>query len=239
MVFSTNNYGDLIITEYVNSRKVRVKFIETGYETFTSICHIRKGSVKDRLKPTVCGVGIIGNEPSEVNGTPLKEYTLWLAMIHRCYGKKSHNNTYKDCFVSDNFKYYPYFKQWCNNQTGFSNQGWELDKDILVKGNKIYSEDTCCFVPAEINTLVVKCDNRRGKHSVGTSYHKNHKKFAANLSIKGKQTHIGYFNTELEAFFAYKKAKEAYIKSLLSKWYGQIDPRVYEVLVRYEVEITD
>ena len=239
MVFSTHNYGDLIVTEYVNSRNVCVKFVETGYETFATIGNIRNGNIKDRLQPTVCGVGIVGNESSEVDGVRLKEYDLWLAMIHRCYGKKSHNSSYKDCSVSENFKYYPYFKEWCNKQVGFNQDGWCLDKDILIKGNRIYSEHVCVFVPNEVNLLTVKCDNKRGEYVIGTSYRKKYKKFAANLSIGGKQTHIGHFDTELEAFMAYKNEKETYIIETVTKWKDQIDPRVYEALLNYQVEITD
>ena len=95
------------------------------------------------------------------------------------------------------------------------------------------------FVPNEINLLPVKCDSSRGKYIVGTSYHNNHKKFAANLSINGKTTHIGLFNTELEAFYAYKAAKEAYIKEVANRWKGKIDPRAYDALMNYQVEITD
>lgn len=239
MVFNTSNYGDLIITKYVNSKTVHVLFKETGFKTVTTISHIQNGSVKDKLKPSVCGVGVIGYETSRVDGVVLKEYALWLSMLHRCYGKKSQNCSYKDCSVSDNFKCYPYFKAWCNKQIGFNKEGFELDKDILIKGNKIYSEDTCCFVPKEINILLTRRNKARGRYPLGVSYHKNHKKFAANISVDGNQTYVGYFNTEGEAFNAYKHTKEAYIKELANKWKDQIDPRVYGALINYQVEITD
>ena len=51
--------------------------------------------------------------------------------------------------------------------------------------------------------------------------------------------YLGLFNTELEAFYAYKQAKETYIKEVANKWKDQIDPRVYNALMKYEVEITD
>lgn len=237
MLFNTRNYGELVITKYVNNKEVYVKFIETGYETKAGLSDIRNGKVKDRLVSSVCGVGVIGDETTKVNSKVLKEYLLWHNMLKRCYCEKLHKRkpSYETCEVSENFKSYPYFKEWCNSQIGFNQDGWHLDKDILVKGNKVYSEDTCCFVPKEINILLVKHDKRRSDYLLGVDCHKNRKQFRARCSDK----HLGWFNTELEAFHVYKQAKEQYIKELANKWKDQIDPRAYEALMKYEVEITD
>ena len=56
---------------------------------------------------------------------------------------------------------------------------------------------------------------------------------------KGKSEHLGFFNTEIEAFNAYKVAKEAFVKEQANKYKSQIDPRAYEALMNYTVEITD
>ena len=114
---------------------------------------------------------------------------------------------------------------------------FHLDKDILVKGNKIYSEDTCCFVPICINNLFTLRGLKRGELLIGVS--KKGDRFCASIHKHGKQKGLGTFDTELEAFWAYKEAKEAYIKELAEKWKDQIDPRVYEALMKYQVEITD
>lgn len=74
--------------------------------------------------------------------------------------------TYKDCEVSENFKSYEYFYEWCNKQIGFGNEYWQLDKDLLIKGNKVYSENTCHFIPKEINLVLTKSDKKRGEHQV-------------------------------------------------------------------------
>lgn len=50
---------------------------------------------------------------------------------------------------------------------------------------------------------------------------------------------IGYFDNFNDAFLAYKKAKEAYLKEQAEKWKGKIDERAYNALMNYTVEITD
>ena len=142
--------------------------------------------------------------------------------------------------MSENFRSYEYFYEWCNKQIGFDNEGWQLDKDLLIKGNKIYSESTCIFIPKEVNTLLTKRTNSRGEYLIGVCWSNTNKAFRAMVSKnKGKREHLGYFKTELEAFNAYKQAKESFIKEQAEKWKSQIDPRAYEALMNYEVNIDD
>ena len=240
-VFETKNDGKLRVIEYRGHLDVIVKFEDTGYETTTRANQLRKGEVKDRSLPSVYGVGIIGNGITRVCGVETKDHQLWNSMLRRCYDEKYSNKypTYKDCEVSDNFKYFPYFKDWCSKQTGFGKEGWQLDKDILVKGNKVYSEDVCAFVPSEVNSLFIKRDSLRGDCPVGVRYRKRFDKFESQVTLYGKMVYLGTFNTPEEAFCAYKEAKEAYIKEVANKWKDQINPRVYEALMKYRVEITD
>ena len=121
-VFKTKSYGDLIITKYVNSKAVCVKFVVTGYETTTQAINVITGSVRDRLLPTVNGIGITGDSQVKVDGKHTKEYRLWNNMLKRCYsvGCQKVRPTYIDCSVSENFRYLQYFKEWCNNQIGFN-----------------------------------------------------------------------------------------------------------------------
>ena len=236
LVFNTNNSGVCVVVNYTNYDDVTVKFVETGYETKTRMDNLKLGKVKDYLHPSIYGKGVLG-EGFKQSESQSYSFQLWKNMLKRCYSEVSFKKSpsYEQCLTSETFNHYQQFKTWCNQQLGFGNTGWELDKDILVKGNKIYSEDTCCFVPKEINLLLVKHDKGRGNYSLGVDYHKSRKQFRARCSDK----HLGWFNTELEAFLAYKEAKEQYIKEVANKWKDQIDPRAYEALMKYEVEITD
>ena len=235
--------GDFKIVKYNNKRNVEIQFLNTGFKAVVELGNIRKGEVKDRYSPSVFGVGIIGAKyPVSEGGVKTREYALWKNMLQRCYSNayKKKNPTYIDCEVSNKFKNYEYFYEWCHKQVGFNNKGWQLDKDLLVKGNKVYSENVCVFLPQEINSLLTKRTASRGGHLIGVYWNKKDKAFVAQVSKnKGKSEHLGFFNTELEAFNAYKQAKEVFIKEQAEKWKSQIDVRAYNALMNYEVGIDD
>ena len=237
------NSGDFKIVKYNDAHNVEIRFLKTGFETSVQLGSIRNGSVKDPFSPSVYGIGVVGVKyPIRVNGVQTKEYELWQSMLKRCYSDTYQKKypTYEGCEVSDNFKNYEYFYEWCQNQIGFGIEGFELDKDLLIKGNKVYNESTCVFIPAEINSLLTKCTASRGECLIGVSWHKRDKVFVAQVSKnKGKQEHLGYFKTEIEAFNAYKTAKESFVKERANKWKGKIDPRAYNALMNYTVDITD
>ncbi len=242
-VCKSNLSGNFKIVEYNNKTNVKIQFLKTGYEMVAQLGHIKNGVVKDPYLPSVYGVGILGNKyQAKINGVITKEYDLWSNMLERCYNDvyKKKYPTYESCEVSDKFKSYEYFCEWCNKQIGFDTEGFELDKDLLIKGNKVYNESTCVFIPAEINSLLTKCTASRGEHLIGVCWDKKGKAFKAQISKnKGKREHLGYFKTEIEAFKAYKTAKESFVKEQANKWKSQIDKRAYDSLMNYTVEITD
>lgn len=245
-VFSTKNNGDLVVIEYKRRNRVVVKFIDTGYVKTTHMHLILEGKVKDKLKPTVYGVGVVGDESCVENGVVLKEFKLWASMLQRCYDEELKKNypSYKSCTTEPYFNSFANFKDWCSNQIGFGSKDengkhFALDKDILIKGNKIYSPETCCFVPNEINNLLSPNKVNRGNTPIGVSFHKRDEKYQAYLSTGASRMYLGGFMSAEEAFYAYKQAKEDYIKQVADKWRNKIDPRVYEALVNYQIEITD
>ena len=251
-VCKSKSSGDFKILKYNNARNVVIQFLKTGFETIAQLGDIKIGKVKDPYSPSVFGVGVVGTKyPIRVNGRNTKEYALWQNMLVRCYSdinvcdvSKKKYPTYEGCEVSENFKSYEYFYEWCHSQIGFDNEGWQLDKDLLtkgnIKGNKVYSESTCVFIPREINQLLVKCTASRGEHLIGVCWDKTKKAFKAQVNKnKGMQEYLGYFKTELEAFNAYKTAKEDFVKEQANEWKDRIDPRAYEALMNYTVDITD
>ena len=241
------NSGEFKILKYNDTANVEIQFLKTGFETVARLNNIRSGEVKDPYVASIHGVGILGTKyPSMINGVQTKEYVLWKNMLERCYSdvyKKKHP-TYEGCEVSENFKSYEYFYEWCYSQIGFGNDGngspFQLDKDLLIKGNKVYSESTCVFLPKEINSVLTKSTASRGEHLIGVHWSNTNKAFVAQVNkSKGKREWLGAFKTEIEAFNVYKTVKETFIKEQANEWKSQIDPRAYNALMNYQVEITD
>lgn len=187
----------------------------------------------------MCGNGKFS---SRVGGVITREYMIWGGIFTRCTSEKYSRRfpTYADCDASENFKNFQYFAEWCQGQVGFDQSKWELDKDILIKGNKIYSEDNCVFLPKEINYLFVKRNSERGNLPIGVFLHKGTGKYIAACSQgKNRKAYIGLFNTPQEAFYNYKTVKENYIKVVAEKYKCDIDERLYYALLSYCVDIDD
>ena len=163
-------------------------------------------------------------------------------MFFRCYDTKNIKRypTYQDVSVCEEWHNYQNFAKWFEeNYNPEVMEGWHLDKDIIVKGNKIYSPETCCFVPSDINYLITKANSIRGDYPIGVKFNKKRNKFYAILTKYNKPFLVGTYTTAEEAFYAYKEAKEAHIKEVADKWKEQITDKVYKSLINYKIEITD
>ena len=235
------------IVEYVDYQNITVQFKKTGELVKTTYNAFVKGLVKSHFTPTVYGIGITGLQPTrDENGEKLDSYICWTDMLRRCYSAKYQEKqpTYKGCSVSECWLYYPNFKKWYDeNYYNINNKTSQLDKDVLVKGNKVYSPDTCVFVPNFINSLFTKRQNDRGAFPIGVYYNKTKKKYVAQLSVfkdgKKVRKHLGYFTTANEAFEVYKQAKEAYIKEIADEYKDKIPVELYEAMYSYRVDIDD
>ena len=241
-VFKTNNYGDVEVTEYIDSHNITVKFLNTGAIKNTTASALTTGILKDSEVHDTHKYGVMDIPKSVGRGgrcDPL--YHKWNGMVQRCYNPKNKigNPAYEACTSSETFRHFSKFKSWYYSQIGCEQEDWHLDKDILIKGNKVYSEDTCCIVPPEINCALIGNKKVRGSFPQGVIYNSTKTRYRARIQRGDKWESLGTYDTPEEAFYAYKPVKEAYIKSLAEKWKDQIDPRVYESLMNWTIEITD
>lgn len=151
-------------------------------------------------------------------------------------GKKQQQSPlYVGCFST--FDGFQDFAEWCQEQRGF-HEGFHLDKDLLTRGNKEYGKDTCVFIPQQVNKLLTKRDRDRGPYPIGVTM--DHGRFRASCNVgTGVAKYLGGYGTPTEAFCVYKNFKESYMKAVAEHWKDKIDPRAYEALINYTVEITD
>lgn len=242
---NVNHQGcSMKIVEYIDSRNVIVQFQdETKFKVRATYSQFQTGQVKNPYTPSVLGVGIIGSKYSaQINGKKKKEYKTWQNMLGRCnHGYKS----YDKVTCCKEWLLYENFYEWLHKQENFDRwlvgDRWNIDKDILIKGNKIYSPDTCCLVPHNVNSLFVKSDAIRGELPVGVVKNGNGYQSYCTNPFTHKAEYIGFYSTPMEAFLAYKKIKEEYIKQVARIEFdnGNIIKSCYNAMMNYEVEITD
>lgn len=237
-VFASTNSGDFKVVEYIDQKNVVIEFLYTGTRLVARIGNILNGLVKDRMYPSVYGVGITGEKIPVVDGKRCKQRELWVRMLDRCYSKGKNKPTYEGCSVSENFKYYPFFKEWCEKQIGFDVKGFALDKDILVKGNKVYSEDACVFVPQEINNILTYKKSTNKGLSASVALQKSGR-YSVSFRKDRITQNLGRFDTPEKAFQVYKTAKEDRLKCLAEKWKDFITEKCYNALLNWEIKIDD
>lgn len=240
-----NNYGSkMIIVEYNGANDIVVEF-EFGYKVHTTYQNFKKGNVKSAYDKSVFNFGYIGegNYKPSINKKDTHFYSLWVQMLRRCFDKKLQEKqpTYKDCTVTEEWHNFQNFAQWYHdNYYEIEGRQMQLDKDILIKGNKKYSPETCVFVPQNINALFVKADMRRGKLPIGVSYCKHNMKYKSECHDgTGTKIYLGYSQTPIDAFEVYKSYKELVIKDVANDYLGKIPMKLYRAMIAYDVEIDD
>ena len=246
-----NNQGSLMrIIEYNKCSDIVIEFqdkyktrVYTNYQAFNS------GNVNNPYYPSAYGVGITGNKyPVSVNRKNIKEYRTWRDMLRRCFDEeyREKHPTYKDTTCCDDWLLYENFYEWLHKQENFdkwlNGKRWSIDKDIIIKGNKIYSPDTCLLVPHNVNSLFTKGDAMRNDLSIGVAKCSDGYMAHCHNTFKSKKSeYIGIYSTPKQAFQAYKKYKENIIKQIAQEEYnkGNIIEKCYDAMMEYKVEITD
>lgn len=212
-----------------NSTKVCIICPTHGEFWQRPVAHInlRQGCAKcyhESVKKPVYGVGI--NDVDYVFET--KDYKIWRNMLERCYCEKTQEKfpTYKGCTVCEEWHLFSNFKKWFHDNYV---EGWELDKDILFINNKMYSPQTCCFVPREINSFLRRSDVNK---QAGI-YPTQNGKYAAIIRVDGKQKRLGVFNSFMEAKEARDKVFRNKLDKITSKYIGVMPPHVFNACRAY------
>jgi hypothetical protein len=209
-------YGEYEIVKYYNCEKVRVRFVQTGYEYCTSYNHIQASEVFDAFHK---------GKYNNIKGcaeADSKAYKSWYNMLYRVNNCKG----YECASVCDAWLIFANYRDWYNAQ--YKEEGWHLDKDILSNGSGAYSPETCCFLPSRVNTFFEK-----HKKAKGYSYNKRRKKFEAYCRNMGKYIHLGMFETAEDARRAYLVFKRNLLKSIMEPYKDKISGRIYKAMEEY------
>lgn len=246
---SYNNFGNkMTIVKYNNAREIVVIFDDFNYEKTTTYFDFRRGKVKCPYDKNYSGVGYIGVGKYEITdkyGNKTKSYRTWQNILDRCYKKrKSSEKYYENITVCDEWHNFQLFSKWFDeNYYEIDGEEMQLDKDILTKGNEVYSPENCIFVPKRINTLFVNSSKSRGKYPIGVCWNKRDEKFDVHCSVikDGKKTNkfIGSFSDVYSAFNRYKSYKETYIKKVADEYKDSIPKKLYEAMYNYKINIED
>lgn len=193
----------------------------------------------------VFGVGVndmdVQIKPLDSVSNPI--YTKWQRMLERSYCSKYKNKfpTYMNVSVCERWLTFSHFREdYLNLVSGIEGrENFILDKDLLVKGNRLYSLETCSLLPAKVNSFLTSCNTRRGELPRGVSKRSKGYKFMVTLSYNGLNRNLGDFNTPEEAFLVYKNAKEAAARVLAEENRSLLLPNEFNALYNFSVEITD
>lgn len=180
--------------------------IDGKYRDEVRYKHVKSGSIKNKLHPSIFGTGFVGiGIFSRVKHK--KAYMVWNSMITRCYGidyQKRHP-TYKGVITHYDWHNFQNFARWF-----YENyiDGYDLDKDLLSNGSKIYSPHTCCFIPHEINLFIANVKPVNSSDKTGVDWSKRAQKWRVQIRIGGSKKVLGYYSDIDEAANVYKRARK-------------------------------
>lgn len=221
--YISNEGIEWTILEYINSKNITIT------NEFGDIRNVEKKqlkNVKSMNFKSILGIGFRGCSDYDINSI---SYIKWVDMLKRCYSTKNKlkNITYSNIIVCDEWHNYSNFRDWFDKHYI---EGWDLDKDLSK--STIYSPDTCCFLPHDINTFLANKQLNNTTGYTGLSFLRG--KFQVSLKKYGKPKYIGVYNSKKEAYSAYCIEREKYAKELAIKWKDQLDKDIFLKIYNYK-----
>ena len=211
----------------VDRQNITVRF-DDGYETVALKTNVLKGNVRNPNFKSYFGVGYRGAGSHTMHGK--LSYNKWHNMLVRCYDEeyKSQHPTYEGVHCCLEWHNYQNFTDWFHKQVGCGEKGFELDKDLLFKGNEIYSPETCILVPQELNKILGNTGIDRG---ISTRPDLNGKWMIRCNTVHG-EIYLGC-HPRVAAIKIYQDFKLNYIKERAEFWKDRVDSKVYEALMNF------
>ena len=230
---TNNKYGtEMKIIQIIDTSNIYVEFQdEYHYIKKTTFQNFGRGRLINPYDKSIYGIGYLGDGDYKVwvNGHKTDTYGVWHDMIERCYNEKRRHvhKAYEDCSVCNEWLNYQTFCKWYYENYYSTGEGrMHLDKDILVKGNRIYSPKTCVFVPQRINMMFIHQPNKLGLPTGMTKSSKGYRTL-----YNGKL--LGIYSTLDEAMNHYMKAKRLHIKEVANEYKNRIPDKLYQALINW------
>lgn len=204
-----------------------------------------RGRFASRTQKRICGVGCIGEGEfvsKNPDGTHTEAYRKWHDMLGRCYREASLKKRplYRVVTVCDEWLNFQNFAKWYYENKIDIDEEIHIDKDLICGEQKIYSPETCCIIPRNVNLLLKRTrkvleESKDLPMGVGRTIGCKNKYFA-HVYEQGKYVHKGGFDTPEEAFEWYKEEKERFIKEVADRYKDVLPERTYNALINYEVK---
>jgi len=230
-IYELKEGGAATVVEYEYSDRVVIKHNDKfGHVQQVQAGHLKRGNIKNPYFPSVHGIGYNGSGKHQVSigRKHTRAYKKWRSMIERCYSEvyQKKKPSYKGCSVASEWHNFQNFAEWFYSNP-YHDLDYELDKDILTAGNRVYSPKNCELVPRELNVFARSGFNSDG---IPMGVSKRGDKFIARMYINSKSKHLGIFDSLTDAIEAYVLAKQEYGKQLAEKWKDSVSERVYQSL---------
>lgn len=209
----------------------------------TKFIEIPASSKSLNSRSLIFGVGINDAEyltSPRINGKRVvcKYYSTWLNMLERSYSNEylSRNKTYEDVSVCEEWLTFSNFRKWMETQ---DYKEKELDKDILIDGNKTYSKDACIFISGHINRLLISNSNPTNGEFIGAVFDISKGKYISRCRVNGKRVFLGTFKAKEKASKAYLEFKSRYVESIANEEEASENPRLQQALLRHAKEFKE
>lgn len=161
--FKSKQYNEYTVLSATDMKRSTNTLFEIEFDEINGVkyrylarkVYILNGSVRNPFYPSVCGVGYMGNISKMGNSL---EYKRWHQMISRCYNPKHKQySVYGGSGVTVCKRWHSFENYFADfsKLDGYDKNRLEdlaVDKDIKIKGNKVYSPEACMFVTQSVNS---------------------------------------------------------------------------------------
>ena len=226
------------ITAYRNAKDIDVYFPEYDWSCKRAYKEFKLGWITCPYEPRAVGVGYMGEGPylSKENGIKILGTSEHAPSMPGAPHYWYFGNL-KGCTVDETWHNFQAFAEWYeNNYYEIPNETMQLDKDILLKGNKVYGPDTCIIVPNSINSLF---KHKKGNIDLPKGVSKIGKKYRGSYYCNDMKINGPIVETIEEAFDFYKQGIESRIKQIANMYIEYLPDNIYNILINYEINIDE